>query len=142
MIDKEKYPKLYDQTENTIRTRREWLAQAIKAQQLCDLLPDEIKGMHFIGADYTHDTLSLTIRNTNGTVPTLKRLGIQGLKPQVSSLSKDNFHTEGKGKLPNGTFLSIWVSNIDKPDDCTVQAKRRMKTEYILVCEGTGKEIK
>ena len=142
MIDKEKYPKLYENTENTIRTRREWLEQAIKAQELCDLLPDEIKGMHFIDADYSPGTLSLKIRNANGTVPTLKRLGIQGLKPQVSIFSKETFWTEGTGKLPNGTFLSIRVSHIDKPEDCTVIEKRRMRKEYLLVCEKTGTEIK
>ena len=137
MLDKDKYPRLYAATQSTVKSRRAWLSEAIKARELCDLLPDEIKAMDVSTADYSlNDTLSLTIKNTNGTVTILRRLGIQGLKPQVSKLSKERFFTEGRGKLSKGSFLSIHVTDITEPEGCQIVTKTTTREEYELVCEG------
>ena len=143
MIDRIKYPKLYERTEDTIATRRRWLEEAIKAQELCDLLPDEIKALNIISVDFNDpNQLSITISNSNGTIRILKMLGIQGLKPLVSTWSKKSFYSQGEGKLPNGATLSIHVGNIEQPKGCHIVEKRKWKMEYELVCEGTGKKIK
>lgn len=137
MLDKKKYPRLYAATQGTVKCRRDWLSEAIKARDLCALLPDEIKAMDISTADYScTGTLSLTIKNTNGTVTILRRLGIQGLKPQVSKFSKERFFTEGRGKLPDGSFLSIHVTDITEPEGCQVVTKTTTREEYELVCEG------
>ncbi len=142
MIDREKYPELYEATEGSIMVRRKWLGLALKAQELCDLLPEEIKGMHITGTDYTEGFgLSLDIRNDNGTITTLKTLGIQGLKAQVSTWSKDTFYSHGEGVLPNACKLRILVSNLGEPEGCQIVEKTRMVTEFVLVCEQTGQPV-
>ena len=142
MIDQEKHAKLHEKVEQNVATKLDWLRDAMECKVLCDLLPEEIKEMYIISADANMGGLKLHIKNVNGTVPTLKRIGIQGLKPQVSWHSPDSFQTEGEGKLPNGAPLEILVTDMEKPPNCTVRTKRKWKNEYELVCEKSGKVIK
>ena len=142
MIDKEKFPELYKATESTVESRQNWLADAIKCRDLCTLLPDEIKALHIISADYNSpNQLSLLVRNTNGTIRILKMLGIQGLKPEVSTFSKSTFCSTGRGKLPDGSDLAIRITGIEEPAGCHVVTKRKTVTEYELVCERADKEL-
>ncbi len=141
MIDKEKSPQLYKATEETIQRRINWLREALECQLLCELLPEEIKCLSITNADKTGNSLSISITNKEGTVPTLKILGIQGLKPQVSSFDKSRFYSQGKGVLPNGNELLVYLSNMDKPEGCRVDEKTVTHTENVLVCEETGKPI-
>lgn len=141
MINKEKHPKLYEATEEIVKRRLDWLTEAIEARLLCELLPDEIKKLDIVAVDSSGDRLNLRISGAEGTVLTLQRLGIQGLKPKVSSFSDKEFYARGEGKLPNGVTLSVWVGGLAQTEGCHVVKKRKLRTEYALVCEGTGKEI-
>ena len=144
MIDKEKYPNLHHAAERNIKMRTEWLQEAVKAQVLCDLLPETIKELEITSVNYSPygDTLNLSIKNTDGTVRLLKELGIQSLRPKVSSWSKTHFYSEGEGVLSNGSKLSITVSNIEEPEGCEIKKKRSWSTEYVLVCPQSGEELK
>ena len=141
MIDKEKYPHLYEATEGKISLRRQWLHETLQAQMLCELLPEEIKTLHITDADLYGQALVLEITNEEGTIATLKALGIQGLKPQVSAFSKTAFFSSGEGVLSDGTNLRIHVNSIGEPAGCQVKEKRITEKRYILVCEKSGKEI-
>ena len=143
MTDKDKYPILYKAIQATIEGRTRWLQEALRADLLCDSLPDEIKAMSVSAVDYdAYNGLQLHIEAGQDTVRTLKLLGIHGLKPKVSSWSNKNFWTTGTGKLPDGTPLSISVDNIEAPEDCEVVEKTHTSKEYVLVCAKTGEEIK
>jgi len=144
MLDKEQYPKLYEAVENKINMRMEFIREAIRAQILCELLPEEIKVLEITDIDYSRfgKTLNLTIRNTEGCVRLLKELGVQGLKPQVSSWSKRIFFTEGKGRLPNNTEFTVHISGIEEPEGCIIKEERSVSKSYILVCEQSDEEIK
>jgi len=141
MIDKEKYPKLYSNIESTIKWREQYLSYALKVQILWDYLPEEIKELEVYDIEYIPNTLSLRIKNQDGTIPKLKILGIQGLSPKVSSWSKKSFYSEGTGVLPDGTELSIHVSDIEEPEGCEIQEKTEVSTRYVLVCPQSGKEV-
>ena len=69
MIDKEKYPELYEATESTIRWGEQYLSHAFRAQILWDYLPEEIKELNVRSVEYVHNTLSLRIKNEDGTIP-------------------------------------------------------------------------
>ena len=135
-IDQDKYPDLYRSIEETVKRRLDWLEETIEARCLCQFLPDEIKELNIVAVDCLGGKLNLTIQDTEGTMITLKRLGIQGLKPQVSSYDSKQFYAKGEGVLPNGTPLSIWVGNLTEPEGCKIIKKRRVRTEYRLVCAG------
>ncbi len=141
MIDKEKYPKLYETTENIINRRQRWLRDALQSQLLCEFLPEEIKTLNIISVDLKADgtTLHLSIISEDGTIALLKTLGIQGLKPHASG--KNSFQSTGEGVLLNGTKFEIYVSNINKPEGCRIEEHPVTYTEYTLVCEESGKPL-
>lgn len=141
MIDKEKYPELYKITEDVIDKYRRWYREALQCQVLCASLPSEIKALPIIEADLLCGKLTLTIRNEENTIATLKTLGIQGLKPQVSHFSDTSFTSLGEGLLPDGTGLLIHVTNLDQPEGCYVKTEIVTRKEYSLVCEKSGEQI-
>ena len=141
----EKEAKLLKRIESLKEIRLGWFEDAIRAEILCDLLPQGIRDMDITGVDYSkHTGLEVTIHAKEGdnTLKTLRMLGIQKLKTKVSSYNQNYFWANGTGKLSNGTLLSIKVSNVDKPEGCRVEEKTEMKTEYVLVCEKSGEQIK
>ena len=141
MLDKEKYPELYNLVERSIRARMDWLEEAINAKFMIDKLPEEIKAMDIYEADADGDgSLSISIHGDAETVKKLKMLGIQGLKIQVSSYSKSNFYAHGQGEL-NGTCLRVFVGNLDKPENCHIEEQTRTVTDNVLICDLTGEKI-
>ncbi len=141
MIDQEKYPKLYKAIEDIIKMRQDWLDEALKARELAELLPDEIKGMDITYADFSSNKLTLNIDNKDATLTTLKTLGVQGLKIQVNAWMKGYFHAQGDGVLPDGSNFRVFVSNVDKPEGCRVEERVVTRTENVLVCEQTGQPV-
>lgn len=145
MINKEQHPKLHEAVEREIRYGRDRLHRAIETREKAELLPEEIKAMHITSVEYSeYSGLKVNLRNEEGTIKNLKTLGVQGLKPQLSSWSKNNFYAEGNATLPDGTNLYVYVSYLDEPANCTVREvrKRPLQKTYELVCEQTGKVVK
>ena len=142
MINKEEYPELHGIIKRGIDTRLEWVGHSIKAGVMCEFLPEEIKKLKINSVDYSPwKGLDISIRCEEDTIKTLKMLGIQGLRPKVSSSIKSVFYAQGEGKLPDGTPLSVFVSNIDEPEGCEIKEKRSWKKEYVLVCAQSGEEV-
>jgi hypothetical protein len=141
-IDKEKYPDLYRITQEVIESRVQWLQESLVCQILCTQLPEEIKAMKIYSANFNESSgLSLSIHGKDDIIQSLKLLGIQELKTQISSFSKDTFYATGKGVLPDGTNLSIYVHNVNKPEGCKIEEKTFTRSEFVLVCEKTGEPI-
>lgn len=136
MIDKEKHQSLYRELERNTKIKANWLKEALQAEVLCSYLPEEIKEMEINSVDLTFDHLTLNIIAKEDTIKTLKILGVQGLKPQVSSWSKKSFYSTGEAKLPNGLIFTVHVTGIEEPEGCKVIERRRTRTEYELVCAG------
>lgn len=141
MITEKEYPELYQAIKKSREMRRNWLIDSLKAGILCELLPEEIKKLTITEIDLEAGGLKLGVKAEEGTVNTLKVLGIQGLKPQVSSRSKKIFYTVGQGVLRDGSPLKILISNIEEPEGCQVVETTRTSKEYVLVCEKTGEKI-
>ena len=141
MIDKEKYPELHKAVEEVIETRLSWLVDAVEGRKLCELLPEEIKVLDISSVDATGGCLSLTINKGKEAIKVLKVLGVQGLKPRVSSFSKERFYSTGEGVLSNGTKFIVTVYDIGVPEGCKVEERATTRTENVLVCEGTGEEV-
>jgi hypothetical protein len=139
MIDKEKYPKLYELLQGRIKMRENWLNEAINAGILAEKLPEEILQMEITDIDTNHDgsmRIEVNSNNNSDAIAILVRLGATGLNPQVFWSS--NIGANGSLKLGDGTDVNVSINHLPKPANCHIKKTRRTITEESLVCENTG----
>lgn len=130
---------LKEVVEAKVKSRREWLEEALKAQELVNLLPEELPNLPAVHCDINSGELDLIFTGAEAA-KVLKLTGVIGLK---SSLSWGNHWSMVGGtlQLPGGIIAQIDISETPQPEDCHVEEYTETITRHKAVCNKTGKEI-
>jgi len=126
----------------SIKTRVDWLQQAITAQILANFLPEKVQDLKITDIDLSSDGTKLYVDiSGQDAFETLKELGATGFKPHYSGWAKYWYFTNGTLNLVPGYTAVFKVYHTDKPPRCHIETKTRTITEEVAVCEDTGNEV-
>jgi len=134
---------LKESTESVIRTREEWLKEALEARRRVDELPPELQELEGEVDTNPSGSISLNLSTISNKDKDLLRIcktvGIQGLVPRMNS--SKYWSAIGVGILPNGDILNVIISSLDQPPNCIIEAYEELVTKYKAVCPQTGEKF-
>lgn len=125
--------------EQLVKDRKRWLQEAIDAQELLKELPEKLLTLEtYSGVDKSYDgTYSLSFADLSAT-KILEPLGVVFFHKMFSG---GDWYAKGRLDLESGKKVWVTCHKAEKPADCEVKEVKRTITEFVAICERTGKEI-
>ena len=120
--------------EMQVKSRKEWLDDAYKAQALAKELPDKISSLEG-GLDINGEVATLSLTGGDDAVTVCKEAGVVFEKPKMAGYSSD-FKVIGHLNI-----FAIIIYNLEVPANCRVEEYKDTITRYRAICEETELEV-